>query len=74
MLSYTVGASTGGETWAGYEVISEGGLKTIDSASCLGVLEISHAPWVFSYSLDQFIYLPEGHVGESGGWAFVTNN
>lgn len=74
VLTYTVGASTGGETWAGYAVISEDGLKTIDTTSFLGVLEISHAPWVFSYSLDQYIYLPEAQVSESGGWGFVPSN
>jgi hypothetical protein len=63
-----VTGETGGETWADYPVDAEGYVNT---EGFLGWLNVASGDWIWSYSLDGYIYLPESNVGESGGWAYV---
>jgi hypothetical protein len=62
----TIGA--GGDTWAGYDIIDG---QFVDTGSFLGFLEISSAPWVYSYDFGGYLYLPEGNVSLSGAWGFI---
>lgn len=70
VLNYKI---TLGETWGGYEVDSEGGIKTVDTGTFFGWLEVTPAPWVYSYSLGKYIFLPERSIDESGAWSYIPN-
>ena len=71
VLTYTI---TSGENWGGYEVYSEGGIKAVDTGAFLGWLEVTGAPWVYSYSLEKYIFLPEGFIDESGAWSYIPQS
>lgn len=66
-VSYTV--ADGVDTWAGYPVSGDG--VSVNTGEFIGWIDITQAPWIYSYSLDDFLYLPEESVGSAGGWAFV---
>ncbi|NDV62885.1 glycoside hydrolase family 16 protein [Puniceicoccales bacterium CK1056] len=56
------------ESWAGYPVV-EG---VVDTGDWLGMLYVGHRPWIWSYSLEGWMYLPVSHVGSSGAWVYVV--
>lgn len=55
-------------TWAGFPVI-EGAYA--DTGSFLGWVSIIAAPWVYSFDLGTFIYLPEAAVTSNGAWMYL---
>lgn len=61
---------TGGATWAGYDV-DEGG--NVDTTPWLGFINILSGDYVWSYSLSNWMYLPEASVSESGAWIYILN-
>lgn len=70
VLTYTI---TLAETWGGFDVFAESGTKTVDTGTFLGWLEVTEDPWVYSYSLEKYIFLPEGFIDESGAWSYIPN-
>jgi hypothetical protein len=58
----------GGATWAGYSVSPEG---WVDTGDWMGMLYVNNPPFVYSASLDSYIYLPEDLVGMSGAWTYI---
>jgi hypothetical protein len=58
-------------TWAGYPVDDQG---KVDTLGWLALLNVATAPWVWNYSLQGWIYLPEDHVSESGAWTFIPRH
>lgn len=70
VLSYTI---TLDEMWGGYVVHAESGIKTVDTGTFLGWLEITHDPWVYSYTLERYIFLPEASIEEAGAWSYIPN-
>jgi hypothetical protein len=61
---------TGTTTWAGYDV-DEGG--NVDTTPWLGFINVLGGDYVWSYSLSNWMYLPEGSVSESGAWIYILN-
>jgi hypothetical protein len=57
-------------TWAGYEVDE---LGWVDTLSWLGYLNVLADPWIWSASFNNWMYMPEGSVGEGGSWAYVIS-
>lgn len=57
-------------TWAGYTIV-EGG--AIDTTPLMGWLNISSAPWLYSYTLNKWIYGDESAFGAGGAWVYVPN-
>ena len=55
-------------TWAGYEV-SE--LGWADTTTWMGFVNVLAGDWIWSASLNNWIYMPEGSVGEGGSWGYV---
>lgn len=55
--------------WAGLYDIDEAGI--VDTGNWMGLLYVENDPWIWSYSLEDWIYLPEAHVGSDGGWGYV---
>jgi hypothetical protein len=56
-------------TWAGYDINEDGDVDTVD---WMGFLNVTNAPWVYSYTLGKYIYLPEANVSDNGAWAYVN--
>ena len=59
---------TGPTTWAGYDINPDG---IVDTGDWMGFLYVLNAPYVYSYDLQNWIYLPEEMVTESGSWAYT---
>lgn len=57
------------QEWAGYPWYDASGDLTTDRF--LGWLNVRNAPWVWSYALSKYLYLPEGNVKNSGAWVYV---
>jgi hypothetical protein len=55
-------------TWAGY-VLDENG--NADTGAWMGMVNATHAPWIYSYLLGAYVYIPEDGVSAAGGWAFT---
>lgn len=60
--------ATGGATWAGYEVVENG---WTDTGSWMGWLNVSGDPWIWSESLNTWLYMPEQSGLEFGAWVFL---
>lgn len=65
---YREGTAPVDTDWAGY-VFDENGW--INTNRWLGFLNVSNAPWVYSNSLNGWVYAREGDVTQSGGWVYV---
>jgi hypothetical protein len=57
------------QNWADYPVSGDG--VSVNTEGFLGWIDISQAPWIYSYSLGKFLYLPEENVSSAGGWAYA---
>ena len=59
-----------GDTWAGYPVRPDG---YCDTGSWLGWVYVSAKPWIYSVSLNQWMYIDENNVTSSGSWTYIFN-
>ncbi|MEX0331866.1 MAG: hypothetical protein AB3N64_10625 [Puniceicoccaceae bacterium] len=55
-------------TWAGYDVDDLGWANT---TPWLGFVNVLADPWIWSASINNWMYMPEEGVGEGGSWAYV---
>jgi hypothetical protein len=61
-------APTGGElTWAGYTVLETYDVETRNFLDWINILQ---APYVFSYNIGFWFYMPESYVSASGSWGY----
>lgn len=61
-------APTGGDdVWAGYTVLAS---KDVETRRFLKWINVIGAPYLFSYSLDAWLYMPESYVTQQGGWGY----
>lgn len=54
-------------TWAGWPRTGD----YVDTGDWLGWLYVAHEPFAWSYTLDNWLYIPAEGVTGSGGWAYV---
>jgi octaheme c-type cytochrome (tetrathionate reductase family) len=54
--------------WAGYPVRPDG---YADTGSWMGWVYTPFKPWIWNVNLAKYIFVQEGQVTESGGWAYV---
>lgn len=59
-----------GETWAGMPVTAD---KHVNTGEFMGWLNVAHKPWLWSWELHNWVYLPEPDPGFSGAWGYVVN-
>jgi len=59
------------DTWAGYPIANEVG--DVDTGTWLDWVNVTHAPWILSYSLNQWMYIEEASVTDSGSWVYISN-
>ena len=57
--------------WAGFPLDETG---NADTGGFLGWVNVTYAPWVWSFSLSGWLYLPESLVSPSGAWTYVPKN
>ena len=56
-------------TWAGYPIADE--LMNVDTGGFMRWLNVSQGDYVWSYSLNGWMYCPETNVTGSGAWVYV---
>ena len=56
------------DTWAGYTVVDD---SLVDTTPLMGWLYITDEPWLYSYSLNRYVYGDEQSFTESGAWVYV---
>ena len=66
------GRDGGGETWMGFDVVPANGITpaTADTGDWLGWVAVDQAPFIFSYSLDQWMYVAEQDAS-GGAWVYL---
>ncbi len=57
-------------TWEGFPVDGNGIAHT---GRLLGPVQVNLAPWVWSPSLQTWLHVPSGSLGNEGGWAYVLD-
>lgn len=69
-LSNPVTGEGGLPKWAGYPMDEAG---NVDTGSWLGWINVAAGDYVWSYSLNQWMYLSEASVTEVGSWTYIFN-
>ena len=54
-------------TWAGWPMV-EG---NVDTEGWIGWLYVVNDPWVWSYTLNKWIYAPEAFINTGGSWIYI---
>jgi hypothetical protein len=58
-------------TWAGFPIINEAG-DVNTTLDFIGWVNVAKSPWIYSYDLRTYLYLPESWVSENGAWVLVS--
>ena len=58
-------------SWAGFPIIDAAG--NCDTGGFLGWINVNTGDWIWSYSLNTYLYMPESNVGSGGAWGYVPN-
>lgn len=58
--------------WAGWAI--ENDLLDVNTGQWLGWVNIEQAPWIWGYSLNSWIFLPEETITESGSWIYLPKD
>lgn len=58
------------ETWQGFPIVEE----AVDTSPWLGWLHVGQDPWLWSYNLEGWMYLPSGSVTSSGAWFYIPRD
>ncbi|NDV63155.1 DNRLRE domain-containing protein [Puniceicoccales bacterium CK1056] len=66
----TITFSTPGAGWAGYLIREDG--RSVDTDGWIGIVDVANAPWIYNYTLDNYLYAPEENINEAGGWLWVS--
>ena len=59
---------TGPTTWAGYDIDAQG---IVDTGTWMGFLYVGQAPYIYSYDLQNWLYMPEELITAEGTWAYT---
>jgi len=65
-VTYTAGPPL---LWAGYQIEPDG--RSVNTGDWLGWIDVGTPPWVYSYTLNKFIYLPEDEITDLGAWSYL---
>ncbi|MEX0325332.1 MAG: thrombospondin type 3 repeat-containing protein [Puniceicoccaceae bacterium] len=57
-------------SWAGWPNTD----GNVDTGGWMGWLFVSNDPWVWSYSLNKWIFLPQEYVDAGGGWVYIPGD
>ncbi|MCC5836049.1 MAG: hypothetical protein JJU20_15080 [Opitutales bacterium] len=56
------------DRWAGFPIDES---NEVNTGNFLGQLYAGLEPWIFSYTANQFFFMPESHVTETGAWLYI---
>lgn len=65
VTTVSAGSST---TWAGFPIDENG---YVDTGSWLGILYVTEAPWVYSFDLENWMYIDPSGIDASGSWVNI---
>ena len=57
--------------WGPFPILDAAG--NVDTGAWMGYLNVASDPWIWSYSLNQWLYIDKNSVTGSGSWAYVFN-
>lgn len=57
--------------WGPFDIYDEAG--NVDTGSWMGFVNIGFDPWIWSYSLNQYLYIDSNSITSSGSWVYVFN-
>lgn len=57
------------ERWGQYPVEEANG--AVDTGDFLGWINVATSPWIWSYDLSGWMYLPEENIDQNGGWTYI---
>ena len=63
--------SLGFGMWGPWEIVDAAG--NVDTGAWMGFVNVALDPWVYSYSLNQWLYIDSGSITESGSWVYIFN-
>ncbi len=55
--------------WAGYPIYDEFG--NVDTGSWMGWVNVTYRPFIYSYELAKYLYIPDAALSEFGAWSFL---
>lgn len=58
----------GSDPWMPYNPSPEGWVNT---GNWMGMINVSHAPWIYSDTNGKYIYIPDEGVSAAGAWTYV---
>ena len=61
-------AGSGPAMWGPYEILAG---DNVDTGPWMQWLHVGNPPWVWSYALGRWAYLPETHLQASGAWIYL---
>lgn len=56
-------------TWAGWDI---GEMGVVDTGDWLGMVNVTHSPWIWLYTTESYVYIDPDTVAQDGGWAFFN--
>lgn len=56
--------------WQGYAVDENG---YADTGAWMGMAYVSEAPWIYSYALEAWSYIPDESATATGGWLYIPS-
>jgi hypothetical protein len=68
-LSVVAEVASQGTTWAGFPVVA----GWADTGDLMGLVQVEHAPWIYSADLASYVYMPEAAMDAGGMWMFKPN-
>lgn len=64
------GEAPAAETWGGFTILED---HYVDTGAWMGWLYAEHRPWMYSTSLNGWLWAPDPGADASGTWAYVIN-
>ena len=60
--------------WALWPIVYDGPLQYVDTTPWLGWIVTNDAPWIYSLSLDKYVFVEEEWVTSGGSWVYIPSN
>ena len=60
------------DSWAGYTIVKQGEQDWVDTTGWVGWLDVTASPWIYSLSLDGWVFVEESAAAaDAGAWMYV---
>jgi hypothetical protein len=58
----------GDNTWNGYPLMAD---SYADTGNFIGLVHVLNDPWIFSFDMNMYLYMPVGGATDSGNWTYA---